>query len=136
MEQTEADLKMTWIQGVRGNSVVLYTQLHQESAMTPLSVFCLAKSVLSKSYLMERVAACIPNEDKKEHTQFTSNSLYYYQREEIRGKVFLIEDTDGAQEILFSIRELQIESPDFSFNLGTYYDYKRRKIYTLYNNKL
>jgi len=73
----------------------------------PLSVICLARSGTGKSYLMEKVADCMPKEDTREHTQFSGNSFYYYKREEIRGKVFLIEDLDGAQAVLFPIRELQ-----------------------------
>ena len=56
---------------------------------------------------MEKVASCFPVEDLLENTQFTENSFYYYKREEIRGKVFLIEDLDGAQAVLYPIRELQ-----------------------------
>src|SRR5262249_23116282 len=73
----------------------------------PLSVICLAKSGTGKSFLMEKVAACVPGEDTREHTQFTGNSFYYYKREEIKGKVFLIEDLDGAEAVMFPIRELQ-----------------------------
>lgn len=107
MQQTEADLQATGIQGEQGNSVVLYITMTSRKCHDPLSVICLAKSGMGKSYLMEKVANCIPDEDKKEHTQFTGNSFYYYKREEIRGKVFLIEDLEGAQEVLFPIRELQ-----------------------------
>jgi len=57
--------------------------------------------------LMEKVAECIPSEEAKEHTQFSGNSFYYFKREEIKGKVFLIEDLDGAQAVMFPIRELQ-----------------------------
>lgn len=107
MEQTTADLQGTGIQGEQENSVILYIAMTSRKCHDPLSVICLAKSGMGKSYLMEKVANCIPDEDKKEHTQFTGNSFYYYKREEIRGKVFLIEDLDGAQEVLFPIRELQ-----------------------------
>jgi len=107
MEQTTADLQSTGIQGEEENSVILYIAMTSRKCHDPLSVICLAKSGMGKSYLMEKVANCIPDEDKKEHTQFTGNSFYYYKREEIRGKVFLIEDLDGAQEVLFPIRELQ-----------------------------
>jgi ABC-type iron transport system FetAB ATPase subunit len=73
----------------------------------PLSVICLARSGVGKSYLMEKVAECIPPEEAKEHTQFSGNSFYYFKREEIKGTVFLIEDLDGAQAVMFPIRELQ-----------------------------
>ncbi len=107
MEQTITDLQTTGIQGEQTNSLVLYLAMTSRKCPDPISVICLAKSGMGKSYLMEKVAACLPEEDRREHTQFTGNSFYYYRREEIRGKVFLIEDLDGAQEVLFPIRELQ-----------------------------
>jgi hypothetical protein len=73
----------------------------------PLSVICLAGSGTGKSYLMEKVAACMPTEEIRENTAFTGASFYHFEREEIKGKVFLIEDLDGAQEVMFPIRELQ-----------------------------
>ena len=107
MQQTIDDMQATGIQGEAGNSMILHIAMTSRKCHDPLSVICLAKSGVGKSYLMERVAACMPDEDKREHTQFTGNAFYYYKREEIRGKVFLIEDLDGAQEVMFPIRELQ-----------------------------
>lgn len=107
MEQTIADMQATGIQGEAINSMILYVAMTSRKCHDPLSVICLARSGTGKSYLMERVADCMPDEDKREHTQFTGNAFYYYKREEIRGKVFLIEDLDGAQEVMFPIRELQ-----------------------------
>lgn len=107
LQQTEIDLQATGIQGEQSNSMILFTAMTSRKTHDPLSVICLAKSGVGKSYLMEKVADCFPEEDCKEHTQFSGNSFYYYKREEIRGKVFLIEDLDGAQAVLFPIRELQ-----------------------------
>jgi hypothetical protein len=107
MEQTLQDLQQTGIQGEEENSMILYLAMTSRKTKDPLSVICLAKSGVGKSYLMEKVAECIPQEDTKEHTQFSGNSFYYFRREEIRGKVFLIEDLDGAQAVMFPIRELQ-----------------------------
>jgi DNA primase len=73
----------------------------------PLSAICMARSGVGKSYLMEKVAQCMPEDSKLENTQFTENSFYYFKREEIRGRIFLIEDLDGAQAVLYPIRELQ-----------------------------
>jgi len=107
MEQTLISLQQSGIQGEEDNSMILYIAMTSRKTRDPLSVICLAKSGLGKSYLMEKVAECIPQEDTKEHTQFSGNSFYYYRREEIRGKIFLIEDLDGAQAVMFPIRELQ-----------------------------
>ena len=73
----------------------------------PVSVMCLARSGLGKSYLMERVSKCMPIEDVIEQTMFTGASLYHFEREEIKSKIFLIEDLEGAENALFPIRELQ-----------------------------
>lgn len=107
MQQTIDDMQAAGIQGEADNSMILYIAMTSRKCHDPLSVICLAKSGTGKSFLMERVAECMPEEDRKEHTQFTGNAFYYYKREEIRGKVFLIEDLDGAQEVMFPIRELQ-----------------------------
>lgn len=107
MQQTLEDLQYTGIQGEAENAVILLMAMSSRKLHDPLSVICLAKSGVGKSYLMEKVAYCIPEQDKKEHTQFSGNSFYYFKREEIRGTVFLIEDLDGAQAVLFPIRELQ-----------------------------
>jgi DNA-binding HxlR family transcriptional regulator len=107
LQQTLEDLQKTGIQGEAENAVILLMAMASRKLHDPLSVICLAKSGTGKSYLMERVAMCIPDIDKREHTQFSGNSFYYFKREEIRGKVFLIEDLDGAQAVLFPIRELQ-----------------------------
>ncbi|MBL1231548.1 MAG: hypothetical protein COA31_002405, partial [Flavobacteriales bacterium] len=107
LEQTATDLQNTGIQGEQENALILYLAMTSRKMRDPLSVICLAKSGVGKSYLMEKVAQCIPSEEAKEHTQFSGNSFYYFKREEIKGTVFLIEDLDGAQEVMFPIRELQ-----------------------------
>ncbi|MEO8761766.1 MAG: hypothetical protein ABI448_12795 [Bacteroidia bacterium] len=107
LEQTITDLQESGIQGETENALILLLAMTSRKTPDPISVICLAKSGTGKSYLMERVALCIPDEDKKEHTQFTSNAFYYYKKEEIRNKIFLIEDLEGALGVLFPIRELQ-----------------------------
>lgn len=107
LEQTAEDLQNTGIQGERENALILLLAMTSRKMRDPLSVICLARSGVGKSYLMEKVAQCIPPEEAKEHTQFSGNSFYYFKREEIKGTVFLIEDLDGAQEVMFPIRELQ-----------------------------
>lgn len=107
LEQTAKDLQDTGIQGEENNALILLLAMTSRKMRDPLSIICLAKSGVGKSYLMEKVAQCIPGEEAKEHTQFSGNSFYYFKREEIKGTVFLIEDLDGAQAVMFPIRELQ-----------------------------
>lgn len=107
MQQTLQDLQETGIQGEEDNMQIVWYVMTSRKTNDPLSLICLARSGTGKSYLMEKVAYCIPDEDRREHTQFSGNSLYYFKREEIKGTVFLIEDLDGAQAVMFPIRELQ-----------------------------
>lgn len=107
LQQTINDLQASGIQGEAENALILLLAMTSRKTPDPISVICLARSGTGKSYLMERVALCIPDEDKREHTQFTGNAFYYYKREEIRNKIFLIEDLEGALGVLFPIRELQ-----------------------------
>jgi hypothetical protein len=107
LETTAKNLQNTGIQGEEKNALILLLAMTSRKMKDPLSVICLAKSGVGKSYLMEKVAQCIPSEEAKEHTQFSGNSFYYFKREEIKGTVFLIEDLDGAQAVMFPIRELQ-----------------------------
>ena len=107
LKRTGELLQESGIIGESINALILYLSMSSRQCEDPLSVVCLAKSGTGKSYLMERVAACMPKEDLLENTQFTENSFYYFKREEIKGKVFLIEDLDGAESVLYPIRELQ-----------------------------
>ena len=107
MERTSQALKASGLIGEEVNAMILYVAMTSRQCEDPLSVICLARSGVGKSYLMERVALCMPEDSKLENTQFTENSFYYFRREEIRGRIFLIEDLDGAQAVLYPIRELQ-----------------------------
>ena len=107
MERTSQALKESGLIGEEANALILYVAMTSRQCEDPLSVICLARSGTGKSYLMERVALCMPVDSRLENTQFTENSFYYFRREEIRGRIFLIEDLDGAQAVLYPIRELQ-----------------------------
>lgn len=106
---TQNDLHASGIIGELTNAMILFIAMTSRKTNEPLSVVCLAKSGTGKSYLMDMVARCIPEEDKKEQTQFTGNAFYYFKRNEISGKVFIVKDLEGALTALFPIRELQSE---------------------------
>lgn len=106
MQRTGDDLQVTGIVGEWVNALVLWVVMTSRKCKDPLSAVTLAKSGMGKSYLQEKVAACIPAEDILENTQITESSFYRFERHEISGKVFLIEDLDGAEGVLYPIREM------------------------------
>src|SRR5690606_39183569 len=101
IEETMNMLQRTGIIGEPVNGMLLFMAMTSRKCSDPLSVICLASSGTGKSYLMEKVAACFPWEDILENTQFTENSFYYFKREELRNKILLIEDLDGAEAVLY-----------------------------------
>jgi len=109
LQNTIQDLQLSGIIGEEENALILLLAMTSRKMQSPLSVVCLAKSGTGKSYLMEMVARCIPDEDKREQTQFTGNAFYYYKKDEIKGKVFIVKDLDGAEAVMFPMRELQSE---------------------------
>ncbi|MDT8402761.1 MAG: hypothetical protein RQ743_13810, partial [Bacteroidales bacterium] len=46
-------------------------------------------------------------EDKVEITVLSANAFYYFNRTELQHKLILIEDLDGAESVLYPLRELQ-----------------------------
>lgn len=107
MERTMHALNQAGIVGENINAMILYIAMSSRKSEDPVSVICLSSSGMGKSYLQERVAECMPEEDRIENTQFSENSFYYFKRDEIKGKIFIIEDLEGAQGVLYPIRELQ-----------------------------
>ena len=57
--------------------------------------------------MQSKVAELIPEEDKIEMTVLSANAFYYFNRTELRSKLILIEDLDGAESVLYPLRELQ-----------------------------
>lgn len=51
---------------------------------------------IGKTHLQEKVSALIPEEDKLEITSLSGNAFYYFGQQELRHKLILIEDLDGA----------------------------------------
>ena len=96
----------TGIIGEPSNAMILHVCMTGRRSADPVSVICLSASGTGKSYLLEKVAQCFPAEDIIENTQMTENSFYYFKRDAIKGKIFLIEDMDGAMNVEYPIREL------------------------------
>ncbi|TAD93684.1 MAG: hypothetical protein EAY75_00860, partial [Bacteroidetes bacterium] len=81
-----------------------YTSRKREK---PLHIICLGASGTGKTYLQEKISDLIPEEEKIEITTLSDNALYYFGREELKHKLILIEDLDGAENVLYPLRELQ-----------------------------
>lgn len=93
--------------GEEQNRLLMYIIYTSRKREYPLHIISLAASGTGKSYLQESVAALIPDEDKIEITVLSENAFYYFGQRELKHKLLLIEDLDGAQNVLYPLRELQ-----------------------------
>ena len=107
IERTREDIGKAGVIGEENNRLLMYLIFTSRKRETPLHVISLGSSGIGKTHLQEKVSALIPEEDKMESTSLTAAAIYYFGRYDLRHKVVLIEDLDGAESALFPIRELQ-----------------------------
>jgi DNA primase len=107
MERTGRDISATGIVGEKNNSLLMYLVFTSRLRDQPLHVISLGASGTGKTYLQEKIAGLIPEQDKLEITILSENAFYYFDRKELKNKLVLIEDMDGAEQVLYPLRELQ-----------------------------
>ena len=89
------------------NRILMYIIFTSRKLNHPLHVVSLGSSGTGKTHLQEKVSELIPDEDKLEITTLSENAFYYFGQRELSHKLILIEDLDGAINVLFPLRELQ-----------------------------
>ncbi len=107
LQRTSQLIQQCGIVGEEDNSLIAYLIYTKRKQEIPLHVMFLGSSGSGKTYLQERISELIPEEDKLEITQITENALYYFKQEELKNKLLLIEDLDGAMTVFYPLRELQ-----------------------------
>jgi hypothetical protein len=107
IERTREDIGKAGVIGEENNRLLMYLIFTSRKRENPLHVISLGSSGIGKTHLQEKVSALIPEEDKMESTSLTAAAIYYFGRYDLRNKLVLIEDLDGAEQALFPIRELQ-----------------------------
>lgn len=89
------------------NRLLMYLIFTSRKTNNPLHCISLGSSGAGKTHLQSKVAELIPEEDKIEITVLSANAFYYFNRTELQHKLILIEDLDGAESVLYPLRELQ-----------------------------
>lgn len=110
MKKTDQLIEQSGVVGEKVNRQILWYVYTTRLREQPLHVICLGASGTGKTYLQERVTDLIPEEDKVSGTAISENALYYAQDLKLPHKLFIIEDLDGASNVLYSLRELQTKS--------------------------
>lgn len=107
MGRTMEDIGKAGVIGEETNRLLMYLIFTSRKRDNPLHVISLGSSGIGKTHLQEKVSALIPEEDKLEITSLSGNAFYYFGQQELRNKLILIEDLDGAEEVLYPLREIK-----------------------------
>jgi uridine kinase len=107
MERTNQDIGKTGMVGEENNRLLMYLVFTSRLREQPLHIISLGSSGTGKTYLQEKISELIPENDKLEITILSENAFYYFDRKELKHKLVLIEDMDGAENVLYPLRELQ-----------------------------
>lgn len=93
--------------GEETNRLIMYLIFSSRKREQPLHIISLGSSGTGKTHLQESIGNLIPDEEKIEITTLSENAFYYFGQQELKNKLILIEDLDGAEGALYPIRELQ-----------------------------
>ncbi|MCO6175382.1 hypothetical protein NHF50_10035 [Flavobacterium sp. NRK F10] len=93
--------------GEETNRLIMYLIFSSRKREQPLHIISLGSSGTGKTHLQENIGNLIPDEEKIEITTLSENAFYYFGQQELKHKLILIEDLDGAESALYPIRELQ-----------------------------
>lgn len=107
LEKTNGLIGKSGVIGEHANRLLMYLIFTSRKTNNPLHCISLGSSGTGKTHLQSKVAELIPQEDKIEITVLSANAFYYFNRTELRHKLILIEDLDGAESVLYPLRELQ-----------------------------
>jgi DNA primase len=107
MERTNEDIGKTGVVGEEINRLLMYLVFTSRLREYPLHIVSLGASGTGKTYLQEKIAELIPENDKLEITILSENAFYYFDSKELKHKLVIIEDMDGALDVLYPLRELQ-----------------------------
>lgn len=109
LKQLVAKLNTTGIIGENENATILFMALASHKFSNPFSVLCLAKSGIGKSYILQKLADCMPTNSFSFHTRISANVLYYFDSNDIQNKALLIEDLEWTTQMLTPLATLQTQ---------------------------
>jgi len=107
LSKTNELIGQSGVVGEEINRQVMYLIFTQRKQEQPLHVISLGSSGTGKTHLQEKVGELIPEEERVSITTLSENAFYYFGKQELKNKVILIEDLDGAENALYPLRELQ-----------------------------
>jgi hypothetical protein len=106
LKRTNELIGQSGVVGEELNRLIMYLVFTSRKREQPLHVVSLGSSGTGKTHLQEKVGQLIPEEEKIEITTLSENAFYYFGQRELKNRLVLIEDLDGAENVLYPMREL------------------------------
>lgn len=107
LNKTNELIGQSGVIGEEINRLLMYLIFTSRKREQPLHVVSLGSSGTGKTHLQSTVGDLIPEEERVTITTLSENAFYYFGKQELKHKVILIEDLDGAENALYPLRELQ-----------------------------
>ena len=107
LERTNELIGQSGVVGEEVNRLIMFLIYTSRKREQPLHIVSLGSSGTGKTHLQEKVGELMPDEDRIEITTLSENAFYYFGQRELKNKLILIEDLDGAENVLYPLRELQ-----------------------------
>ena len=107
LQHTNELIGQAGLVGEENNRLLMYLIFTSRKREQPLHIVSLGSSGTGKTHLQEKIGTLMPPEDVIEITTLSENAFYYFGQRELKNKLILIEDLDGAESSLYPLRELQ-----------------------------
>ena len=93
--------------GEEMNKLLCYIAAISRKMESPLSVMIQSRSAAGKSFLQDSVLSLMPDEDTIKYTRLTDQALFYKGKDSLKNKILAIEELDGMNGAIYSIRSIQ-----------------------------
>lgn len=101
------DLETVGYTGEDMNKLLCYLAAVSRKMSNPLSVMIQSRSAAGKSYLQDTILSLMPAEDTIKYTRLTDQALFYKETNSLAHKILAIEELDGMNGAIYSIRTIQ-----------------------------
>ena len=93
--------------GEEMNKLLCYIAVISRKMDDPLSVMIQSRSAAGKSFLQDTVLSLVPESDYVKYTRLTDQALFYKDSHSLAHKLLAIEELDGMNGAIYSIRSIQ-----------------------------
>jgi len=101
------DLETIGFTGEEMNKLLCYLAAVSRKMSDPLSVMIQSRSAAGKSCLQDTILSLIPEEDFIKYTRLTDQALFYKESNALKHRILAIEELDGMNGAIYSIRTIQ-----------------------------